>query len=102
MRAVIDDAVEERLGLDALAHQPALHVGDRHDQGVDPPVADHGLELLEPGMVDGMVVVSHREHSWPLRWRAAVTVERVGRTKPVRPSKPDPCYEAFAGEPGTG
>ena len=28
MGAVVDDAVEERLALDALAHQPALHVRD--------------------------------------------------------------------------
>ena len=42
-----DDAVEERLALDALAHEPALHVGDGDDQGVDLPVADHLLELDE-------------------------------------------------------
>ena len=56
VRAVVDHPGEERLGLDALAHQPALHVGDRHDQRVDPPVADHRLELEEPGML-GVAVV---------------------------------------------
>ena len=35
MRAVVDDPVEERLGLDALAHEPALHVGDGDDERVD-------------------------------------------------------------------
>ena len=43
--AVVDDAVEERLGLDALAHEPALHVGDRDDDRVDPALADPALEL---------------------------------------------------------
>ena len=51
MRSVVDHPGEERLGLDPLAHEPALHVGDRDDQGVDPAVADHPLQLLEPGMV---------------------------------------------------
>ena len=57
MGAVVDDAVEERLGLDALAHQPALHVGDGHDQRVDPPVADHRLELVEAGVLRGVLVI---------------------------------------------
>ena len=56
MGAVGDDAVEERLALDALAHEPALHVGDRHDDGVDLPVADHLLQLDEPGCFAGGVV----------------------------------------------
>ena len=47
MRAVVDDAVEERLRLDALAHEPALHVRDRDDERVDRAVADHALELFE-------------------------------------------------------
>ena len=44
MRAVVDDAVQERLALDALAHEPALHVRDRHDDRVDPAVTDPALE----------------------------------------------------------
>ena len=40
MRPVVDDAVEERLALDALAHEPALHVGEGDDDRVDAPVAD--------------------------------------------------------------
>ena len=48
MRAVVDDAVQERLALDALAHEPALHVGDRDDDRVDPALADPALELGEP------------------------------------------------------
>ena len=47
MGAVGDDAVEERLALDALAHEPALHVRDGDDDRVDPAVADHLLELDE-------------------------------------------------------
>ena len=58
MRPVIDGAVQEGLALDPLAHQPALHVGERHDERVDLPVADHPLELLEAGML-GMAVVAH-------------------------------------------
>ena len=63
MRAVVDDAVEERLALDALAHEPALHVGDRHDQRVDLAVADHRLELLESSVLGRVLrglVVGHR------------------------------------------
>ena len=62
--AVVDDAVEERLRLDALAHEAPLHVRDRHDQRVDPAVPDHGLELLEhrvPG--GGAAVGAHRPSS---------------------------------------
>ena len=33
--AVVDDLVEEVLDLDPLAEQPALHVGERGDDGVD-------------------------------------------------------------------
>ena len=43
----VDDAVEEGLALDALAHEPALHVRDGDDERVDPAVADHRLELDE-------------------------------------------------------
>ena len=50
------DAVEERLGLDALAHEPALHVGDGDDERVDPAVADHRLELGQPGVVRRLVL----------------------------------------------
>ena len=59
--AVDDDAVEERLALDALAHEPALHVGDGDDQGVDLAVADHLLELDEAGVLlaVALVVVAH-------------------------------------------
>ena len=50
--------------LDALAHEPALHVGDGDDDRVDPPVADHGLELGEARVLGGVavvvVVVAHR------------------------------------------
>ena len=54
MGAVVDDALEEGLGLDPLAHEPALHVGQGHDQGVDPAVPDHALELLEAGVLAGV------------------------------------------------
>ena len=72
MGAVADDAVEERLAVDALAHEPALHVGDRDDQGVDPAVADHRLQLLEPRMVGAalvgaVVAVGRRGHPSLLR-----------------------------------
>ena len=53
MGAVGDDAVEECLALDALAHEPALHVRDGDDQGVDLAVADHRLEFDEAGMLRG-------------------------------------------------
>lgn len=60
MRAVVDHAVEEGLGLDALAHEPALHVRDGHDQGVDAAVSDHRLELVEHGVFAGVRLVAHR------------------------------------------
>ncbi len=64
MGAVADDAIEERLALDALAHEPALHVGDGHHDRVDPPIADHALELGQAWVlrraVLGPVVVGHR------------------------------------------
>ena len=62
MRAVADDAVQERLALDALAHQPALHVGDGDHDGVDPAVANHRLQLGQAGVLVGVtgVVVAHR------------------------------------------
>ena len=66
MGAVGDHAVEERLALDALAHEPALHVGDRHDDRVDLPVADHLLELEQAVMPRRHVVVvgvAHRRVS---------------------------------------
>ena len=53
MRAVVDDAVEERLALDALAHEPALHVRDGDDDRVDLAVADHLLELDEARVLAG-------------------------------------------------
>ena len=56
--AVVDDAVEERLGLDALAHEAALHVGDGDDQRVDPAVRDHGLQLGHAGVDAAMGAVA--------------------------------------------
>ena len=56
MGTVGDDAVEERLALDALAHEPALHVRDGDDQGVDLAVADPLLEFDEAGMLRGVAV----------------------------------------------
>ena len=59
---MIDDAVEKGLGLDAFAHQPALHVREGHDERVDPAVADHGLELFETRMSRALDVLigAHR------------------------------------------
>ena len=51
VRAVVDDAGEERLGLDALADQAALHVGDGDDERVDLAAPHLPLELLEPGVL---------------------------------------------------
>ena len=60
MGAVRDDAVEEGLALDALAHQPALHVGDGDHERVDLAVADHLLEFDEPRVLDAVAgVVGH-------------------------------------------
>ena len=56
----LDDAVEERLALDALAHEPALHVRERHHDRVDPAVPDHLLELDEPRVLGRVIVVAHR------------------------------------------
>ena len=50
--------------MDAFAHEPALHVGEGDDDGVDPTVADHRLELGQTrvlgGVAGGRVVVGHR------------------------------------------
>ena len=71
--AVADHAIQERLALDALADEPALHVGDRDDDRVDLPVADHLLQLDE-SRVQVLTVVAHRgprclvssvDESWP-------------------------------------
>src|SRR5207248_8550213 len=40
---------EEELALYALAHQAALHVGERRDDGVDGALGDLLLELLQRG-----------------------------------------------------
>ena len=47
MGAVVDDAGHERLGLDALANETSLHVGDGDDEGVDLAAPHLPLELLE-------------------------------------------------------
>ncbi len=47
MDAVIDDAAQERIGLNALAHKAALHVGQGDDDRVDATVADQLPQLLE-------------------------------------------------------
>ena len=60
MGAVGDDPVEERLALDPLAHEPALHVGDGPDDRVDPPVADHALELRQAWVLGRVALVGHR------------------------------------------
>ena len=60
MGTVVDDPAQEGLGLDALAHEPALHVGERDDQRVDLPVADHRLELFESGVLRVVVLRGHQ------------------------------------------
>jgi hypothetical protein len=45
--AVLEHGVEEELGVDPLALQPALHVGERDHDGVDGPIPDLGPQLLE-------------------------------------------------------
>ena len=67
MGAVAHDAVEEGLALDALAHQPALHVRDGHDDRVDLAVADHLLEFDEAGVLRAvaLIVVAHGRNLLP-------------------------------------
>ena len=48
VNAVVDHALEEGLGLDPFAHEAALHVGQGDDDRVDPAIADHPAQLLEP------------------------------------------------------
>jgi hypothetical protein len=55
---VRDDLVEEVLGGAALALQPALHVGDRDEDGVDGPVRD---QLAQPVDGEHAVAVSHEK-----------------------------------------
>ena len=93
VRPVADDAVEERLALDALAHEPTLHVGDRDHDRVDPTVADHRLQLQETGVTGRVVLVAHpilrgsdrlavSRASWS-RWG------RRSRTRPAATAHPD-------------
>ena len=56
-----DDAVEECLALDALAHEPALHIGEGDHERVDLTVADHLLEL-DQAMVLLCVAVDRVRH----------------------------------------
>lgn len=69
MRPVGDDAVEERLALDALAHEPALHVGDGDHHRVDLARSDQVLEFDELGVLDGMAAVV--AHEVPPTWAGA-------------------------------
>ena len=39
--------LDEELAVQALAEQPALHVGERHDDGVDRARLHVGLQLVE-------------------------------------------------------
>src|SRR5207248_3533816 len=47
LEPVLGGLLEEELGLDALAEQAALHVGERGDDGVDRPVLDLGSQLFD-------------------------------------------------------
>ena len=58
VRPVVDDAVEERLALDTLAHEPALHVGEGDDDRVDAPVANQLLQLGQPRVLLDVPVVA--------------------------------------------
>ncbi len=70
MNPVIDDSLEKRLGLDALAHEATLHVREGDDDGVDAPVSNHLAQLVElpgdgvartvAGGGGGAVLVAHR------------------------------------------
>jgi hypothetical protein len=57
MDAVVHDAVEESLPLDALAHQAALHVRQGDDDRIDSPVTDHLAQLFE--LLAGAVLLAH-------------------------------------------
>ncbi len=46
-RALLERDVEEVAGVQALALQPPLHVGDRHQHGVHAPGRDVGAQLVE-------------------------------------------------------
>ncbi len=45
LRAVSRHVLDEQPGRDPLAGQPALHVAERHDHGVDVPVGDQPFQL---------------------------------------------------------
>jgi hypothetical protein len=44
---VLGDLVDEMPGREALAHQAALHVGDRQEHRVDRPSLDLPAQLIE-------------------------------------------------------
>ena len=58
LEPVLERVVEEEPRVEALAHQPALHVGERSDDGVDRPALD-----LLPQLVDGQHQKSSRYSS---------------------------------------
>jgi hypothetical protein len=60
MGPVADDPIEERLALDALAHEPALHVREGHDDRVDLAGPNHVLELCQAWVLGRVVVIAHR------------------------------------------
>ncbi len=99
MGAVVDDAVEERLGLDALAHEPTLHVRDGHDQRVDPTVADHRLQLFEPGVLLGVGLVASAHGASPL---CGLLAGRSTEGRPAEPGRPSGCLDVAAGQAGVG
>ena len=45
--ALVDGALEEELGLEALADQPALHVGKGDEHGVDGAGCYVGFQLVQ-------------------------------------------------------
>ncbi len=44
---LVGHLVAEELRVEPLSHEPALHVGERDDDGVDRARLDLGLQLLE-------------------------------------------------------
>ena len=100
--AVLDDVVEEVLRLDALAEQPALHVGEGGDDRVDRAVLDLLAQVVERQHAGGPAGAAGAGGA-ALLFGAHATVARLGSSSTItRPSssvsivRTGPVYLFFA------
>jgi len=73
---VLGNLVQEEARIDPLALQPALHVGDRHDDGVDRAVGDLATQRVKTQRwfghtnslsTEGPTTIPSRYRRWKVR-----------------------------------